>query len=203
MDPFFTKHKKEVFKLCDIISAEISTHFNINKEALDAHLSTVFKKSILVRCEGFTKSNNTRCAFSALENECYCRRHIWCKNDDNIIVNKEPNRCTGINKNGMQCMVRATVDDLFCKKHMYQTTSLGDDSQESYKCIHYELDEDGQEQFVCDSFTILNTWCCQKHERLNKIYTQHFKARGPDDYLQAVDSAERSRHALLDERYLN
>lgn len=199
MDSFLRKHKKDVFKLCDLIADEIATRFELDKTEIVLHLNNVFKKPAMVRCTGFTK-DNIQCAFTALDNEQYCRRHLWCKETAQQSTPQESNRCMGINRNNTQCMVRATVDNKFCKKHMYQDHTH-DTLASAHKCVHYELDEDAQEEFVCDRLVMPGSWCCQQHASMNKIYKQHFKAACPQSYLEAVEAGTRNPNPILTSRF--
>lgn len=198
MDSFFTKHRKEVQKLCEIVANEISEKFNLDKDEIIAHLDvTMFKKPIRGRCEGYTKGSHTQCVLTALENERFCRRHMWSAPVSNPPpAEYEHTRCNGINKNGTQCMVRATVDGQCCKKHMFQNTSY-EVEHEPMKCIHFELDEEGQEDFVCDHFALPDKWCCQKHKSMNVLYTQLLKSSSPSIYMTAVELGKRKKNDMI------
>lgn len=206
MDMFFQKHRKEVQKLCGIIATEISEKYNLDKDEVTTHLNnTMFKKTTPTRCEGYMKGNHTQCTMSALDNERFCRRHIWCSSpvlQQDVIQTPNATRCKGINKNGTQCTIRATIYDMYCKKHMFQniqygTTTETETETEIMKCIHFELDEEGQEDFVCDHLVSPNKWCCQKHISMNSMYIRLLKSNSPSTYMACVESGKRKQNDTI------
>lgn len=210
MDSFFNKHRKEVQKLCALIATEISSKYNLDQEDIIAHLNdTMFKPPTLVRCEGIMKGNNKQqCGLNALANERFCRRHMWCSNntgdDQDNNINDSLARCKGINKNGKQCMVRATMEEgTFCKKHMFQNTeeTVETVSQSNMiGCIHFELDEEGQEEFICERNALPDKWCCKKHKSMNTIYTQLLKSSSPSAYITAIELGTRKKNDTIVQR---
>jgi len=230
MDTFFDRNRKDILQLCTVLSEEISTTFRIDKGDLNEFMTTFLHKSKeRVQCEGLVVSkNNTPCTCMAVQNELYCGRHLYLKDQTSII---ERDRCTGIMKRGKQCVNHASHDSPFCKKHMYQdneaedvvcsgTTAEGQQctrlvnspgetlckthlKKSIHLCVHYTLDTEGNENFVCERFSKPDGWCCTSHESMNKLYKQNFKARNAKEYLSHVSSGKRAEHPMLSERYPN
>jgi hypothetical protein len=201
MDVFFEKHRKEVQKLCGIIATEISEKYNLDKDEITTHLdNTMFKKPTPTRCDGYMKGNHTQCTMSALDNERFCRRHLWCSSplSQPDVIQTPTARCKGINKNGTQCTVRATIDGMYCKKHMFQDNNI--EQNDTMKCIHFEVDEEGQENFNCDHLVLPNKWCCTKHKAMNSVYIQLFNSKSPSTYMACVESGTRKTNDTIIER---
>ena len=229
MEVFFNKHHKDVTKLCNTLADEISDTFKIDREDLGEFMDAFLQKPNKVQCEGRVVSkNNTRCTCMAIANEIYCKRHLYLK--DKSSTDERP-RCSGIMKRGVQCVHQATYNSAFCKKHMYQqdddTTELvtcagitanGDPCtrvvknsgevmcqihihKSPHRCVHYKLDTDGNEVFVCDRLSVINQWCCTSHDSMNKLYSQNFRAKSIKDYLSQVALSTRDEHPMLSDRY--
>lgn len=191
MERFLEKNKTEVLKICKGLSHEIANRFGINHDKLDQLIEECLELPKKTKCQGFVVSkNNTPCTCMAVDNEIYCKRHLYLKNEESLV--KRP-RCIGIMRHGKRCVHQAQLDSEYCKKHMYQNSDTP-----CYSCVHYTLNEDNEEQFVCDAPAIENEWCCTKHQSHHRLYAQQFKAKSLHNYKEQVQSGAREPNPLLE-----
>lgn len=196
MDQFMEKHRTAVLKIVRDLTHEISDTFNIEPQDLDLLVNEFFQLKKKQKCQGKVVSkNNTPCTCMAIENEIYCRRHLYLKNEQSL---DERPRCIGIMRQGKRCVHHATHHSEYCKKHLYQS-----DTNEGLPCVHYTLDDDGNETFVCDQDAIPDEWCCPKHRHHHRLYSQQFKAKSSTAYLEQVRSGERPPIEILSNHLKN
>jgi len=195
MDHFMDKHRHSILKILTEFSHEISAKFGIDPQDVDFLMHEFFQLDTKRKCQGRVVSkNNTPCTCMAIPNELYCKRHLYLNHEQSL--EKRP-RCAGIMRHGKRCVHHAMTDSTYCKKHMYQQS----DKKESYPCVHYTLDESGNEVFECDHQAVFDEWCCMKHRDSHRLYTQQFKAKSAKTYLEQVQRNEREPYLLLSERY--
>ena len=191
MDRFLEKHRTTVLKVVNDLSDDIANSFRIDRNELESVVNAFFEIKSKTKCQGFVASkNNTPCTCMAIDNEIYCRRHLYLKN---VTSTETRPRCAGIMRHGKRCVHHAALDSDYCKKHVYQQS----DDEKEHPCVHYTLKEDGEETFVCDTPAIVDEWCCHKHRSNNRLYAQQFKAKSINAYIEQVESGKRSAHELL------
>lgn len=194
MDEFLEKHRNAILRVVDELSNEISESFNINRNELNKLVETFFEIKHQTKCQGVVVSkNNTPCNCMAIKNEIYCRRHLYLKHDGSMSTRP---RCAGVMRRGKRCVHQAAMDSAYCKKHMYQQIDKSDQ-----QCVHYTLNDNGEETFVCDNPAIVDEWCCHKHQTNNRLYAQQFKAKSIQSYLEQIKFGQREPHELLSRQY--
>jgi hypothetical protein len=195
MDKFLEKHRKAVLLVVDELSKKISDSFQIDRTELNKLVELFFEIKHHTKCQGMVVSkNNTPCTCMAVENEIYCRRHLYLKHEGSVSARP---RCAGVMRRGKRCVHQAAMDSAYCKKHMYQQET----DENEYQCVHYTLNDDGEETFVCDIPAIVDEWCCHKHQANNRLYAQQFKAKSIQSYLDQIKSGQRAPHELLSAQY--
>jgi hypothetical protein len=194
MDHFMEKHRHHILKIVTEFTHEISNKFQIDTQDLDLLMHEFFQLNTKRICQGLVVSkNNTPCTCIAVDNEMYCRRHLYLNHEQSL--HKRP-RCAGIMKYGKRCVHHAVTDSLYCKKHLYQQS----DQQDSFPCVHYTLDEVGNELFQCEHDAVFDEWCCTKHRGNQRLYAHQFKAKSAKAYLEQIERNEREPNALLTKR---
>lgn len=109
---------------------EISITYTIPTDDLLTTCEQFLNRSSHVEiCQGFVVSkNNTHCTCPAVENENYCKRHLYLKE------NKATSEtiCIGTLHNNASCTAKAVVGQ-YCKRHVRQSLS-NDTTHEKTRC---------------------------------------------------------------------
>lgn len=120
---------------------EISVVYKLSEDALFTTCEQMLNRSSqVVKCQGFVASkNNTPCTCPAIENELYCKRHLYLKEHKDV----NEATCIGFLHNGAPCTAKAILGQ-YCKRHVRQsapdepmapkTRCIGE-TQDGYQCV--------------------------------------------------------------------
>lgn len=143
------------------------------------------------RCSGIMK-RGVQCVHHATQNSDFCKKHMY-QQDSEPSSEPEVVLCAGTTADGNPCTrTVTTVGETMCKTHLHKSP---------HRCVHYNLDSEGNEVFICDRLSIVNQWCCRTHISMNKVYRQNFKSKSVKEYLDQVNAGTRDKHPILSERY--
>ena len=114
----------------DILTV-ISTEHEVPEDKLFATCEQFLNRSSQVaKCQGFVVSkNNLPCTCPAIENEMYCKRHLYLKEDRTTA-----GTCIGTLQKGTPCTAKA-VHGQYCKRHWSQASSESPPPSVKTRCV--------------------------------------------------------------------
>ena len=183
------KVHKSLHTLVEHVITNIANTHDIDVEALTQTVAPLLQReeNVFVRCKGLVASKNNLpvCRCRVVKDTDFCRRHtpVWV---DESLTSSAKTQCTAHVNNGTRCLKNAKFGHEICGTHLikqlYRQRQEQND-QDRLPCIHYEENEDHDDQDFCNRSTPhKDTWFCIKHAHMQSMYERLYGAKSVSDY---------------------